>query len=298
MGLTSTKEENNLVLSITFPLLEDTQPLRAALETFPDLAGGISGRKLILGPTVLILQWRYAFKKPNSSEVVALVNRIMPPVSMLTKPWAHCSKCGSRVGEVVLWEEIPNYHCAACQDSFMIDVNRKSQDYEQRPVTLKRACLTAGVGGLSLAIIGGIVLNYYSAGNQGVPPRIAILTAAIIAGVVGHLFERNIGRIEVWKQGAVAACIALGCTFIAELINATLITMQQFEMKFSSYLVFWSAKSLISARLTPGIDIVVTMMQLITGAIPGWFLKRSRPRFKTPYTRVPEASKVPTLAAR
>ena len=289
LDLASTSHENTLVLVLRYPAISDSQSLRDALRSSTDLSK--SGRRLTVSDEGLLIEWFYTIRKPDKSEVLSLLDTVLSIVTRFAPGFGGCEKCGhSQAAEIVLLKEKPLFHCSNCQQKLVSENEQRAIEYRSSPRKLKAACIASGIAGVICSVLGGMLLNYYSGDNEGVPFRAVIVVTVIISSVVGHFYTKRIGRISPWKDRIVSALIALGCIFLAELINATLLTMKDFETGFSVEVLVWSAKDLVKARFTPGLDLFMTILQVICTAIPSAMLRRAVPRFEDRYSRLSTAA--------
>ena len=118
---------------------------------------GFAGRKTIkVQNDKLVFSWPYTLKKPSSESVVALIDTVIGVVRQFVP--AHDGKCddcqSANVSNVTLVNNIPGFHCAACQARLSEAKEREAEEYANRKAHLLHGTLFGSAAALAFALLG------------------------------------------------------------------------------------------------------------------------------------------------
>jgi hypothetical protein len=272
--------------------LDNPDTLRNAVEQSSAVAAALessslsSSQKKQFAFTADGVQWtgEYSLRKPKAEMLAAVARAICDALKGVAMPLdTHCESCNTRVPEITLFNRVPGYRCAACQEKLRYELDAAGQQYDARDANFGAGLIFGSVAALLGSIAWGTVayLIHY----------IFFYGAIGIGYLVGWGVHKGMGKINRAAQ-ALVAVLTVASVLFGDAIFVTLTIMRQEQVGFSLALLnavlsnFWRIE-------TSDISSLFSVAFALGGAY--YALKRfRRPDFKAQFEPLGQAVQMPS----
>jgi hypothetical protein len=208
-----------------FPEMEDTASLAAALKA---AKGGFSEVKVEDDSALAV--WKYSFGKPKAAEVAQAITALLAALQQNAQRFdGRCEMCrGASASEITLFNDVPGYYCAGCQEKTRAELNMAAEEYERLETNLPQGLLYGFVAALGGSIAwGGVayLINY-----------IFLYGAIAIGYVIGWAVHKGMGKINLAGQ-IMVGILTVASVLFGDVIYYTLSFMRDLNLPFSMELL-------------------------------------------------------------
>ena len=289
VGMVSVHNNRSVAVMVCYRKQADIRQLEAAIKTLPDFTG-FAGRKTVkVQNDKLVFSWPYTLKKPSSEAVVALIDTVIGVIRQFVP--AHDGKCddcqSANVGNVTLVNNIPGFHCAACQARLSEAKEREAEEYAKRRARLLHGTLFGTAAALAFALAWALLLGWIELGSNTWYPKLHLAASVLVSMFVGWAFFKGAGKVNRLGQ-AIAILLALVGKFAGDSFFYERILADQWHLGLSTHLFgvvlrhFWSLK----LSLYGGWSIVLLLSDLGFAAAIPWMPWGRIPKFRPTFVTV------------
>lgn len=220
------KSDNRRSAAVRLILRHGTVDPERVREALKPAKGDFKGLKV--EPNITVAVRTYSFGKPKPSEVSAGVARLLAALSAVASPSAgKCEDCGREEHEMVLLNNVPGYHCYACQQQIRQKLDASAMQYEARETNLPLGLLYGAAAALAGGVAWGVVA-YLS--------RLIFLYGAILIGLlVGKATVTGAGKVNTAVRIMIGTLTVASILF-GDVVFFTLFVMKQRNLPFSFHL--------------------------------------------------------------
>ena len=279
---------NNKLLGIMirWPKLGENSMVKSAITSMPEFGGFVGSRKASVADDGVVITWTYALRAPKPAEVVAVIDSVLTTISSLVSPFKGiCEDCG-RVEQKTLTAQsgIPAFHCSNCQLKIEGDQEQKSREYQETSPELMKALMYTVLAAAGWAAVQTAVL-YFLTDSEGTPVKLWVVLSILTGVIVGQVFAKSVGKIEVWPQAAYLFVIAIAANIAADVAFMTFNVARYFtianqHVEPSMGLALSILKTWHRYRFHLGVQTFITFGEIAGAFIPIEVLYKARPKFK------------------
>ena len=221
------KSDDRRTAAVRLILRHSTADPERVKEALKPAKGKFQGLKVEPQTTVAVRT--YSFGKPKPSEVSADVDRLVAALSAVAPPsTGKCEDCGREEREIVLFNNVPGYHCSGCQQQIRQKLDASALQYEALDTNLPAGLLYGAVAALAGSVAWGGVA--YLSG------RIFLYGAILIGVLVGKAVVKGIGKVNTAGRILIGLLTVASVVF-GDVIYFTLYVMKQRNLPFSPHLM-------------------------------------------------------------
>lgn len=171
----------------------------------------------------------YSFGKPDSQEFADTVTAVVSALKPLAQPLAgRCERCQKTESQITLFNDIPGYFCAGCQQQIHQELDSAGIAYDQLETNLPQGVLY----GIAAAVVGGIAWGLVAYAIK----TIFLWGAILIGGLVGKAVVKGMGKVT-WAGRILIGVLTIASVVFGDILFYTLMVMSEMKLPFSQELV-------------------------------------------------------------
>jgi hypothetical protein len=192
-------------------------------ESLKPAKGSFKGLKVEPNTTAAVRT--YSFGKPKPAEVSADVASLMGAVAgSVSTSAGRCEDCGREERDVILFNNVPGYHCSGCQQQIRQKLDASAMQYEARETNLSLGVLY----GAGAALAGSVAWG----GVAYLSNHIFLYGAILIGLLVGKAVVMGIGKVSTTGRIMIGVLTVASVVF-GDVIFFTLVVMKERNLPFS-----------------------------------------------------------------
>src|SRR4051812_7083156 len=238
LSLVNIGNNSMLAIQVRYPEIADTKPLEDQLKSSLGISKLKLSKRVQVKPGYAEIHWSYAFTKPKIENVMPLVDSLIASVSMYAPAFdGKCQVCHNvSTPEITLFNDVPGYHCPACQAKTAGDRQMQAEKYSRRPMDLPWALLWATFTAVGCAL--AMALIYYLLDDKGrLPLKVWFLMPCVAGAAIAYVFGKKVGRVEVAVQAAPLVILTIAAAWAADTGYVTAYVVRTEHMHLSQDLV-------------------------------------------------------------
>lgn len=277
--------QSKLAIMVRYPKLSDSAMLEADLKSIPGIKSFLKTKDIKVMQDSAVLLWGYAFRPPKGSEVVETLDAILSKVPTYCSRFnGKCEDCGTNnVSGIVLYNDVPGYHCSNCQLRIADQQVIAAQNYASSPSNYTKAVSLSFLVAIGCAVMQGALL-YWLSDEKGTPVKLWAVIGVLSAMAVAITFAKTIGRIDLMRHAPLVCVLSLVSMIAGDVIFFTWYVAPVAHVAPSRALAHWVIRNLVSIKTDGFLNILVSLCQIGAAALPIEILKKKRPVF-TPVFR-------------
>ncbi len=289
--------QSKLAIMIRYPKLSDSSMLEADLKSVPGIKSFLKTKDVKVGQDSVVLLWTYAFRPPKSSEVVETLDLMLSKVSTYCSRFnGKCEDCGSNsVSGIVLYNDVPGYHCSSCQSRIADQQAIAAQNYASSPSHYAKAISLSFLVAAGCAVVQGALL-YWLSDEKGTPVKLWAAIGVLTAMAVAITFAKTVGRIDLSRHAPIVFALSLTAMLAGDVIFFTWYVAPVAHVRPSIPLARWVISNLVSFKTDGFLDILVSVCQIGAAALSIGILKKKRPVFTPVFRSLGTASLIQRAA--
>lgn len=271
IGFQRVNKQEKLVILVRFKTANDPQTIKTALSQNLQ-AAKMKGSLAAVGADFARWEWTYHLAKPKAEDVVKCADALREALKQMAPGFdSNCEKCQASVGDLTLWNGMPSYICAGCQERVRQSLNQAAANYE----TLEPNYMNGIAFAVGASLLGGIAWGVVAYGLH----YIFLYGAILIGYFVAWAMLKGTGKATPLVQVLVPV-LTVASVLFGDCLYFTLSVMKERELPFS-----WSLFKVIMTHLwqieTTGGNIASVIFALI-GAGFAVFQAR-KPKFQASF---------------
>lgn len=277
--------QSKVAIMVRYPKLSDSSILEADLKSVPGIKSFLKTKDVKVAQDSVVLLWTYAFRPPKASEVVEILDMILSKVSTYCSRFnGKCEDCGANsVSGIVLYNDVPGYHCSNCQSRIADQQAIAAQNYATSPSCYTKAVSLTFLVSVGCAVVQGAML-YWLSDEKGTPVKLWAVIGVLTAMAVAITFAKTIGRIDWVRQGPIVFVLSLAAMLAGDVLFFTLYAAPVAHVPPSIGLARWVISNLVSFKTDGFFDVLISVCQIGAAALSVQILKKKKPLF-TPVFR-------------
>ncbi len=290
IGISLCNAGNHKILTILlrYPAISDISALRNALKkNFRSMFS--FAKRVTVKNTHAEIRWTYSVRKPGLDDIAALIDQFVQALTMNARPFdGRCEDCGNvRTSELTLFNDIPGYHCSACQQRTISDRQQQSVEYGGKSMDFIWGFFWAAMTGIGCALVTG--LGEYLFDEHGKLAWQVLIAFPVLTGMfVGFAFGKRVGRLDLRTQGVALFVLVLACNWLGEVCYGTLYLLRTYHIGFTAQLPAVVFRNLMRYRSTPD-GAIIQAVQLLGAFVSVGFARLQRPNFRAEFVSLSEA---------
>lgn len=167
----------------------------------------------------------YSLGKPDTQEFADTVTAMVSALKPLAQPLAgRCERCQRAEGQITLFNDIPGYHCASCQQQIRQELDSAGIAYDQLETNLPGGVLY----GIGAAVVGGVAWGLVAYAIK----TIFLWGAILIGGLVGKAVVKGMGKVT-WAGRIMIGVLTIASVVFGDILFYTLVVMSEMHVPFS-----------------------------------------------------------------
>lgn len=299
LGLVAVHNNRSVGAMVCYRKQADVRQLEAALKALPEFKGFAVRKTIKVLNDQVVFSWPYTLKKPSSESVIALLDSVIGVIKQFVP--AHDGKCDdcqhASVSTVTLVNNIPGFHCAACQARLSEAKEREAAEYAKKRARLLPGILFGTAAGIAFGIAWSVLLGWIEIGSNTWYPKLHLAASVLVSMFVAWAFFKGAQKVNRFGQ-VLAIVLALFGKFAGDTFFYMRLLADQWHTGLSPHLFVVVLRHFLDLKLHlyGGWSIVLLLSDLGFAAAIPWMPWGKIPKFRPTFVAVLGDKLVPVEA--